>query len=133
MMRALRRGSRGLLKASIGSPPHPLDPLPTLRGEGDAPSPSSAGVFRRERLAVAGVWLAGRRLYDPATGLLAAAALACSPFALLMAADAMAHVPALCAAVWCLAMLAGVVEDRPGSGDVASSPAVATAADGTAA
>jgi hypothetical protein len=24
-------------KASIGSPPHPLDPLPTLRGEGDAP------------------------------------------------------------------------------------------------
>src|ERR1700730_6573659 len=25
---ALRSGSRGLLKASIGSPPHPLDPLP---------------------------------------------------------------------------------------------------------
>jgi len=64
-------------------------------------------------LAVAGVWLAGRRLYDPATGLLAAAALACSPFALLMAADAMAHVPALCATAWCLAMIAGVVEDRP--------------------
>jgi hypothetical protein len=60
-------------------------------------------------LAVAGVWLAGRRLYDPATGLLAAAALACSPFALLMAADAMAHVPALCATAWCLAMIAGVV------------------------
>jgi hypothetical protein len=59
-------------------------------------------------LAVAGVWLAGRRLYDPATGLLAAAALACSPFALLMAADAMAHVPALCATAWCLAMIAGV-------------------------
>lgn len=57
-------------------------------------------------LAIVGVWLAGRRLYDPATGLLAAAALACSPFALLMAADAMAHVPALCATVWCLAMLA---------------------------
>jgi hypothetical protein len=57
-------------------------------------------------LAVVGVWLAGRRLYDPATGLLAAAALACSPFALLMAADAMAHVPALCATAWCLAMLA---------------------------
>jgi hypothetical protein len=78
-------------------------------------------------LAVAGTWLAGRRLYDPATGLLAAAALACSPFALLMAADAMAHVPALCAGAWCLAMIAGVVEDRPHrppAGDVApSSPA----------
>ena len=60
-------------------------------------------------LAVAGVWLAGRRLYDPATGQLAATALACSPFALLMAADAMAHVPALCASVWCLAMIAGAV------------------------
>jgi hypothetical protein len=60
-------------------------------------------------LAVVGTWLAGRRLYDPATGVLAAAALACSPFALLMAADAMAHVPALCATVWCLAMLAGAV------------------------
>lgn len=57
-------------------------------------------------LAVAGVWLAGRRLYGPATGLLAAAALASSPFALLMAADAMAHVPALCATVWCLALMA---------------------------
>jgi hypothetical protein len=84
-------------------------------------------------LAVAGTWLAGRRLYDPATGLLAAAALACSPFAVLMAADAMAHVPALCATVWCLAMIAGVVVDRPHrphraqrppAGDVApSSPA----------
>jgi hypothetical protein len=60
-------------------------------------------------LAVAGTWLAGRRLYDPWTGVLAAAALACSPFALLMAADAMAHVAALCATVWCLAMLAGAV------------------------
>jgi hypothetical protein len=81
-------------------------------------------------LAVAGVWLAGRRLYDPATGLLAAAVLACSPFALLMAADAMAHVPALCATAWCLAMIAGVMEDRPPRpprGDVAlSSPAAAT-------
>src|ERR1700732_2117977 len=36
--RARRCDSRGLLKASLGSPPHPLDPLPTLRGEGDAPS-----------------------------------------------------------------------------------------------
>ncbi|HXO30373.1 MAG TPA: hypothetical protein VOA80_23695 [Thermoanaerobaculia bacterium] len=86
-------------------------------------------------LAVAGVWLAGRRLYDPATGLLAAAALACSPFALLMAADAMAHVPALCAAAWCLAMIAGVVEDRPHRpppGDVAPSPPAAATDDGAA-
>jgi hypothetical protein len=58
-------------------------------------------------LAVAGTWLAGRRLYDPATGLVAAGALAASPFALLMAADAMAHVPALCACVWCLAVIGG--------------------------
>jgi len=88
-------------------------------------------------LAVAGVWLAGRRLYDPATGLLAAAALACSPFALLMAADAMAHVPALCASAWCLAMLAGAVEDRRPPGDAAPSsaspPAAAVAADDGAA
>src|ERR1700687_448289 len=34
----------GLRTASIGSPPHPLDPLPTLRGEGDAPSLS---LFKR--------------------------------------------------------------------------------------
>jgi hypothetical protein len=67
-------------------------------------------------LAVVGTWLAGRRLYDPLTGVLAAAALACSPFALLMAADAMAHVPALCAAVWCLAMLAGAVAATEESG-----------------
>jgi 4-amino-4-deoxy-L-arabinose transferase-like glycosyltransferase len=79
-------------------------------------------------LAVVGVWLAGRRLYDPATGLLAAAAVACSPFALLMAADAMAHVPALCAAAWCLAMLAGAVEDRP---EPAGATRSAAAADGT--
>jgi hypothetical protein len=84
-------------------------------------------------LAVVGAWLAGRRLYDPATGLLAAAALACSPFALLMAADAMAHVPALCATLWCLAMIAGAVEDlphrphRPPPGDAAPpSPAAGT-------
>ncbi|MBV8199894.1 MAG: glycosyltransferase family 39 protein, partial [Acidobacteria bacterium] len=67
-------------------------------------------------LAVAGTWLAGRRLYDPCTGVLAAAALACSPFALLMAADAMSHVSALCATVWCLAMLAGAVAATEGSG-----------------
>src|SRR6202047_82123 len=43
--RARRCDSRGLLKASIGSPPHPLDPLPTLRGEGDAPSLPLARIF----------------------------------------------------------------------------------------
>jgi hypothetical protein len=87
-------------------------------------------------LAVAGVWLAGRRLYDPATGLLAAAALACSPFALLMAADAMAHVPALCAGAWCLAMIAGVVTDRPHrppEGDAAPPSPAAGTDDGAAA
>jgi len=78
-------------------------------------------------LAVVGVWLAGRRLYDPATGLLAAAALACSPFALLMAADAMAHVPALCAAVWCLAMLAGAAAGVEPAARTGVEPAARTA------
>jgi hypothetical protein len=88
-------------------------------------------------LAVAGVWLAGRRLYDPATGLLAAAALACSPFALLMAADAMAHVPALCASAWCLAMLAGAIGDaganKDGKGKDAAQENGAAGADGSTA
>ncbi|HYL04873.1 MAG TPA: hypothetical protein VE075_02475 [Thermoanaerobaculia bacterium] len=34
-----------LLAFAIGSPPHPLDPLPSLRGEGDASSPSRPGRF----------------------------------------------------------------------------------------
>jgi hypothetical protein len=76
-------------------------------------------------LAVVGVWLAGRRLYDPVTGLVAAAALACSPFALLMAGDAMAHVAALCASVWCLAMLAAAARDRPIAAGSAGWPATA--------
>src|ERR1700674_2911547 len=46
------RTGRGLRKASIGSPPHPLDPLPTLRGEGDAPTPSM-GSFVVSHLAFA--------------------------------------------------------------------------------
>jgi hypothetical protein len=65
-------------------------------------------------LAVVGVGVAGRRLYDHTTGLLAALALAVSPFALLMAADAMAHVPALCATVWCVAELIGAVRGAGG-------------------
>src|ERR1700720_1583432 len=47
---SLRCGSRALRQASIGSPPHPLDPLPTLRGEGGAPSlPSFGGVSSQRR------------------------------------------------------------------------------------
>lgn len=57
-------------------------------------------------LAVVGVWHLGRGLFDPRTGLLAAAALAVSPFALLMGAGDLAHAPALCATVWCLSFLA---------------------------
>ncbi len=64
-------------------------------------------------VSVVGVWRLGRALFDPATGLLAAAALAVSPFALMMGAGDLAHVPALCAAVWCLAFL---VEGLPGGG-----------------
>jgi hypothetical protein len=65
-------------------------------------------------LAVLGIARAGRALYDPTTGALAALALAASPVALLMAGDATAHVPALCATVWCLAELAlGVGADDP--------------------
>lgn len=67
-------------------------------------------------LAVVGVWRLGRALFDPLTGLLAAAALAVSPFALLMSAGFLAHGPALCAAVWCLALLAeGVGKGNGGS------------------
>ncbi len=55
------RGALYRLTASIGSPPHPLDPLPTLRGEGDAPALSSRGSFvLASRLALAlGALLAG--------------------------------------------------------------------------
>jgi hypothetical protein len=57
-------------------------------------------------LAVIGAWRLGSSLHDTPTGLLAAAALAVSPFGLLMSADVMAHTPALCAGVWCLGLLA---------------------------
>ncbi|MEO8504342.1 MAG: glycosyltransferase family 39 protein [Acidobacteriota bacterium] len=64
---------------------------------------------------VLGVWQLGRLLFDSTTGLIAAAALAASPFALLMSASSMAHGPALCATVWCLALLAqGIRGERPG-------------------
>jgi 4-amino-4-deoxy-L-arabinose transferase-like glycosyltransferase len=61
-------------------------------------------------LSVIGAWRLGRALFDPATGWLAAAALAVSPFALMMSAGFLAHGPALCAGVWCLALLAEGME-----------------------
>jgi 4-amino-4-deoxy-L-arabinose transferase-like glycosyltransferase len=65
-------------------------------------------------LSVLGVRRLGSTLYDPATGLLAAAALAVSPFALMMSAGFLAHGPALCAGVWCLVFLAeGVAAEKP--------------------
>ncbi len=64
--------------------------------------------------AVLGVWRLGSALHQPSTGLLAAAALAVSPFALLMSAGFLAHTPALCATVWSLALLAeAVAAGRP--------------------
>lgn len=57
-------------------------------------------------LAILGIFVLGRELYDSGTGLLAAGLLAASPFALLMGASFMAHVPELWAALWCMAVLA---------------------------
>lgn len=66
-------------------------------------------------LSVAGIWRLGRALFDSATGLLAAVALAVSPFALIMSAGFLAHGPALCAGVWCLVFLVeGIEEERRG-------------------
>ncbi len=62
-------------------------------------------------LAVAGTWRLGRRLHDGRTGTVAAAALAASPFALLMSAGLMAHASALASSVWCLERLAAGAED----------------------
>jgi 4-amino-4-deoxy-L-arabinose transferase-like glycosyltransferase len=56
-------------------------------------------------LSIIGIWQLGRRLYDVRTGILAAGALGASPFALLMGAGFMAHVPTLCASIWCLVAL----------------------------
>jgi hypothetical protein len=65
-------------------------------------------------LSVLGVRRLGSTLFDPATGLLAAAALAVSPFALMMSAGFLAHGPALCAGLWCLVFLAeGVAAEKP--------------------
>jgi len=61
-------------------------------------------------LSVIGIWRLGRALFDTPTGLVAAVALAVSPFALIMSAGFLAHGPALCAGVWCLAFLAEGVE-----------------------
>jgi len=63
-------------------------------------------------LSVLGVWRLGRALFDARTGLLAAVALAVSPFALLMSAGFLAHGPALCAGVWCLVFLVEGVEQK---------------------
>jgi len=57
-------------------------------------------------LAVLGAFRLGRTLYDDATGLLAAALLAVSPFGLLMGASFMAHPMTLAASLWCLVFLA---------------------------
>ena len=67
-------------------------------------------------LAVLGAFRLGRALYDEATGLLAAALLAISPFGLLMGASFMAHPMTLAASLWCLAFLAeGAGHRRPGA------------------
>ena len=47
-------------------------------------------------LSVIGIWRLGRALFDAPTGLVAAVALAVSPFALIMSAGFLAHGPALC-------------------------------------
>jgi hypothetical protein len=66
-------------------------------------------------VSVIGVWRLGRALFDAPTGLLAAVALAVSPFALLMSAGFLAHGAALCAGVWCLVFLVeGAAEPRRG-------------------
>ncbi len=56
--------------------------------------------------AVLGAFRLGRTLHDGATGLLAAALLAVSPFALLMGASFMAHPLTLAASLWSLSFLA---------------------------
>ena len=57
-------------------------------------------------LAVFGVYRLGRTLYDVPTGLLGAFLLALSPFALILGATFLSHVPALCATIWTLEALA---------------------------
>lgn len=57
-------------------------------------------------LAVFGVFSLGRILYDDLTGLLGALLLAISPFALVLGATFLSHVPALCVTIWALAALA---------------------------
>ena len=65
-------------------------------------------------LSVVGVWVLGRKLFDARVGVLAAVALAASPFALVMGAGFMSHTASLCAVVWCMAALAGGAESaRP--------------------
>ncbi len=56
-------------------------------------------------LAVFGVFRLGRTLYDETTGLLGAALLAISPFALIMSASYLSHVAALCVSAYCFEAL----------------------------
>lgn len=60
-------------------------------------------------LAVLGVFRLGAVLYDETAGLLGAALLAVSPFALLMGGSFMGHVSSLCVFTWCLSFLAEAV------------------------
>jgi hypothetical protein len=57
-------------------------------------------------LAVFGVFRLGRTLYDDLTGLLGALLLAVSPFALILGATFLSHVPTLCVTIWTLVALA---------------------------
>jgi AraC-like DNA-binding protein len=59
ILKARSRGDRGLLKALIGSPPQPLDPLPSHRGEGDAPALSSPHPQPPHPLAAGSFFLVG--------------------------------------------------------------------------
>jgi hypothetical protein len=56
-------------------------------------------------LAIIGVWSLADKLYDQRTAWIASIAFAISPFALMTGAGFMAHMPALCAAVWCMVAL----------------------------
>lgn len=56
-------------------------------------------------LSILGVWCLAEKMFDQRTAWISAAALAFSPFALITGAGYMAHMPALCASVWCMAAL----------------------------
>ncbi len=64
-------------------------------------------------LCVVEVWMLGRTLFAPRTGLLAAGCFAVSPFALAMGSGFMAHVPCLAASLGSMICLASARPDRP--------------------